>query len=279
MTCTSAAAASALRARLADPEDQDLTVAVGNVFIRATGTPAVQLACARAVADSAGLQFLDVLQRRGYVLMRISWYSRSRVARIERRLHFSANAAQIAVGIFVNNGREFEVGTVHVKLPQEVMSFWGTHNQDLLRAWGGTLFDMEDTNGSAVPDVYGPPGYDELAGRISQLALSGVRIKSMQYLTGEELDATSSEVKANLVAAIATQCVVEGRDMQLRFLVGEGAQGVLVKNLQASGRGSGNLLEVGDVTVDSTDAPLGDSLTAALKQSLSTAAPPQTGGK
>jgi len=73
--------------------------------------------------------------------------------------------------------------------------------------------------------------------------------------------------------------VVEGRDMQLRFLVGEGAQGVLVKNLQASGRGSGNLLEVGDVTVDSTDAPLGDSLTAALKQSLSTAAPPQTGGK
>jgi len=283
MTCTSATAASALRERLADDWDQDLIVADGKIFVQATGTPAVQLACARALVDNAGLQFLDVLQRRGYLLTRITWYSPSRVAKLNQRLHFSAKAMQIAVGILVSNGRELEVGTVHINnLGQEVQSRWTTQNwtRNLgkYRAWEHTLIDVEDNNGQPVPDVYGPPGYDELAGRISKLALNGVRITSMDYLASEQLDALESEVQANLVAAIAAHCVVDGRDVPLRFLVAEGAQGVVAKNLAASGRAAGNLLEVGQVTVDSTDAPLGDSLKAALKQTLSTP-PAGTEGK
>lgn len=283
MTCASAAAASALRERLADDQDQDLLVADGKMFVQATGTPPVQLACGRALVDNAGLQFLDVLQRRGYLLTRITWYSPSRVKKIDQRLHVSAKGAQIAVGILVNNGRELEVGTVQIKVPPEVQAHWNalnwTRNLDKYRAWGNTLIDVEDNNGQPVPDVYGPPGYDELAGRISTLALNGVRIKSMQYVTGEPLDELSNQVEATVMGAITTQCVIDGRETQLRFLLGDGGHAVPVKSVAASGSAAGNLLEVGDVTVESMDTPLGDSLTAALKQALSIAAPPQIGGK
>jgi RNA polymerase sigma factor (sigma-70 family) len=254
MTCGSDDTARQLHDALLSATDDNFVLASGPIVVQVTGTPAAQLAAARAISDDAGLQYLDVLQLRGRPMVLIRWSSPSTLKRLNTRLHITDGIRKVDTGYYEDNGREFHVVTINVaNVDPEALAGWSAGSGIKYRTWGQTVFAVKNGAGDPYPGVYGWQRFDEFACRIARLSVLGVKIKSLQYVT----DGATNELTDPVIDAV---CVVDGKDVGLRF-----KQTV---DATAPGDATDHSVQFDDGTVQSLQGALSDSLQSAIKSAM-----------
>jgi RNA polymerase sigma factor (sigma-70 family) len=253
MTCANEQTAQQLRDALVAATDEDFAFASGSLVVQVTGTPQVQVAAARAIADDAGLQYLDVVRLTGHPMVRFRWSDARTVGRLESRLHITQGIRKVDVAWYEDNGRQFHVVTINLDLPTEDLSEWSGGSGIKYRFWNQTAFAIKNNAGDPYPGIYGHQPYDEFACRISRLSFFGIKIKSLHYIT----DAATNDHSDPVIDAV---CSVSGKDIPLQFRQTSTSEPPAV---------SASSMQFDDVVVQSTQGPIPEAIQSVIKSALS----------
>jgi RNA polymerase sigma factor (sigma-70 family) len=254
MTCSNELSARQLRDALVLASDEDFAFATGSLVVQVTGSPPVQLAAARAIADDAGLQYLDVVRLSGHPMVRLRWSDARTLNRLQTRLHIAQGIRKVDVAWYEDNGRQFNVVTINLDAPTDDLARWPAGSGIKYRTWHQTVFAIKNNAGDPYPGIYGRQPFDEFACRIARLTLFGIKIKSLHYPN----DASTNDQTDPVIGAV---CSAGGKDFRLRF-----QQASAASQPPAPSPAS---LQFDDVLVQSPQAPIPEGLQSAIKSALS----------